>query len=70
MPDGQTCAALPKKGNAAAPPASPAQPQREEPTVDEGAGATEDAEGRPQQKRNTEANGGPKRPGTNQSRDT
>ena len=50
VPDGQTRAVTPIQDDAAAPPAPPAQPQREEPTMDEGAGATEDAEGRPQRK--------------------
>ena len=50
VPDGPTRAATPKKDDAAAPPAPPAKPQREEPKVDDGAGATELAEGRLQRK--------------------
>ena len=50
VPDGPTCEATPTKDDAAARPALPAKPEREEPTVDTGAGATEDAERRPQRK--------------------
>ena len=48
VPDGQTRAATPVVDDAAAPVAPPAQSQHHEPTVDTGAGATEDAEGGPQ----------------------
>ena len=50
VPDVQTRAATPMKDDAAVPPAPPAEPQREGPTVDKSARTTEDAEGRLQRK--------------------